>query len=90
MCLNEYEAAVAAFMRTKGITRCPTACAFPNLRHRRRRGSRYAWSMRQHAKGCASKELPLGPAGLDIWDPDTNARVAICASAGSNAVHNRA
>jgi hypothetical protein len=26
---NEYEAAVAAFIRTKGITRCPTACALP-------------------------------------------------------------
>jgi hypothetical protein len=24
---NEYEAAVAAFLRTKGVTRCPTACA---------------------------------------------------------------
>jgi len=23
---SEYEAAVAAFIRTKGITRCPTAC----------------------------------------------------------------
>ena len=23
---GEYEAAVAAFIRTKGITRCPTAC----------------------------------------------------------------
>jgi len=26
---NEYEAAVAAFLRTKGVTRCPTACAVP-------------------------------------------------------------
>jgi len=25
---DEYEAAVAAFIRIKGITRCPTACAF--------------------------------------------------------------
>jgi hypothetical protein len=25
---DEYEAAVEAFIRTKGITRCPTACAF--------------------------------------------------------------
>jgi len=24
---EEYEAAVAAFIRSKGITRCPTACA---------------------------------------------------------------
>ena len=24
----EYEASVAAFIRTKGITRCPTACTF--------------------------------------------------------------
>ena len=23
---SEYEAAVAAFIRTKGVTRCPTAC----------------------------------------------------------------
>ena len=23
---NEYEAAVAAFIRTNGVTRCPTAC----------------------------------------------------------------
>lgn len=26
---DEYEAAVAAFIRTRGITRCPTACALP-------------------------------------------------------------
>ncbi len=26
---DEYEAAVAAFIRTKGVTRCPTACALP-------------------------------------------------------------
>ena len=26
---QEYEAAVAAFIRTKGVTRCPTACALP-------------------------------------------------------------
>ena len=26
---NEYEAAVAAFIRANGITRCPTACALP-------------------------------------------------------------
>ena len=26
---DEYEAAIAAFIRTKGITRCPTACALP-------------------------------------------------------------
>jgi hypothetical protein len=25
----DYEAAVAAFIHTKGITRCPTACALP-------------------------------------------------------------
>ena len=26
---DEYQAAVADFMRAKGITRCPTACALP-------------------------------------------------------------
>jgi hypothetical protein len=26
---EEYEAAVAAFIRSNGITRCPTACALP-------------------------------------------------------------
>lgn len=26
---DEHEAAVAAFIRTRGITRCPTACALP-------------------------------------------------------------
>lgn len=26
---QEYEAAVAAFIRSKGVTRCPTACAAP-------------------------------------------------------------
>ena len=26
---DEYQAAVTAFIRTKGITRCPTACALP-------------------------------------------------------------
>lgn len=29
MCQEEYEAAVAAFIRSKGVTRCPTACALP-------------------------------------------------------------
>lgn len=29
MSQNEYEAAIAAFIRSKGITRCPTACAAP-------------------------------------------------------------
>jgi hypothetical protein len=26
---DNYEAAVAAFIRAKGVTRCPTACALP-------------------------------------------------------------
>lgn len=26
---NEYEAAVAAFIRARGVTWCPTACALP-------------------------------------------------------------
>ena len=26
---NEQEAAVAAFIRSKGVTRCPTACVLP-------------------------------------------------------------
>jgi hypothetical protein len=26
---DEYRAAVAAFIRAKGVTRCPTACALP-------------------------------------------------------------
>ena len=26
---DEYEAAVEAFIRSKGVTRCPTACALP-------------------------------------------------------------
>lgn len=29
MCQEEYEAEVAAFIRSRGITRCPTACALP-------------------------------------------------------------
>jgi hypothetical protein len=29
MSRNEYDAAVAEFMRKKGITRCPAACAVP-------------------------------------------------------------
>ena len=29
MSQSEYEAAVAEFMRKKGITRCPTACVVP-------------------------------------------------------------
>ena len=29
MTQQEYEAAVAAFIRAKGVTRCPTACAVP-------------------------------------------------------------
>jgi hypothetical protein len=26
---DEYQAAVTAFIRVKGVTRCPTACALP-------------------------------------------------------------
>ena len=29
MCDEEYEAAVAAFIRRNGVTRCPTACVLP-------------------------------------------------------------
>jgi len=29
MSQNEYDVAIAEFMRKKGITRCPTACAVP-------------------------------------------------------------
>ena len=29
MSQSEYDAAIAEYMRTKGITRCPTACAVP-------------------------------------------------------------
>jgi hypothetical protein len=29
MCEEEYQTAVAAFIRSNGITRCPTACALP-------------------------------------------------------------
>jgi hypothetical protein len=29
MSLADYEAAVAAFLRNKGVTRCPTVCAVP-------------------------------------------------------------
>lgn len=29
MSQKNYEAEIAAFIRTKGITRCPTACAAP-------------------------------------------------------------
>jgi hypothetical protein len=29
MSQNEYDAAIAEFMRKKGVTRCPTACAVP-------------------------------------------------------------
>jgi hypothetical protein len=29
MCSEEHAAAVAAFIRSNGITRCPTACALP-------------------------------------------------------------
>jgi hypothetical protein len=29
MSYEEYEAAVAAFIRRNGVTRCPTACALP-------------------------------------------------------------
>jgi len=30
---NNDEAAIAAFLRTKGVTRCPTACAVPTHAH---------------------------------------------------------
>ena len=29
MSLTDHEAAVAAFLRSKGVTRCPTVCAVP-------------------------------------------------------------
>ena len=29
MSQNEYEAAIAEFLRRKGVTRCPTACVVP-------------------------------------------------------------
>jgi hypothetical protein len=29
MTQQDYDAAIAAFVRTKGVTRCPTACAVP-------------------------------------------------------------
>lgn len=29
MCQEEYEAAIIAFIRNNGITRCPTACVLP-------------------------------------------------------------
>jgi hypothetical protein len=29
MCEEEYQTAVAAFIHSNGITRCPTACALP-------------------------------------------------------------
>lgn len=29
MAPRQYEAAIAAFIRTRGVTRCPTACAAP-------------------------------------------------------------
>ena len=29
MSVADYEAAVAAFLRTKGVTRCPTGCVIP-------------------------------------------------------------
>jgi hypothetical protein len=29
MSTDEYDAAIAAFIRTKGVTRCPTACLTP-------------------------------------------------------------
>jgi hypothetical protein len=29
MSSTDYEAAVAAFLRSKGVTRCPTVCAVP-------------------------------------------------------------
>jgi len=30
MSLNNDDAAIAAFLRSKGVTRCPTACAAPS------------------------------------------------------------
>lgn len=29
MTRSDYDAAIAAFMRSKGVTRCPTACLLP-------------------------------------------------------------
>jgi hypothetical protein len=29
MSQNDYDAAIAEFLRRKGVTRCPTACAVP-------------------------------------------------------------
>ena len=54
---SDYEAVIAEFIRTKGITRCPTACVLPT------QGSIDAGSksMPSHRSGCAKRKLRHAP-----------------------------
>jgi hypothetical protein len=67
---HEYDAAIAAFIRTKGVTRCPTACALPT---QATIATRDRTAFEEHAanvKGCVDGDrLPRGnfPASIGFW-----------------------
>ena len=46
---EEYEAAVAAFIRSRGITRCPTACVLPTQASPDQTDRA---ALARHAEGC--------------------------------------
>jgi hypothetical protein len=54
MSKQEYEAAVAAFIRKKGITRCPTACVSPTQTEVSERDRE---ALRQHAEVLEQQRL---------------------------------
>ena len=58
---HEYNAAVDAFIRTKGVTRCPTACALPTQATIAARDRTALKTMRQNVKGGVDGDrLPRG------------------------------
>ena len=68
---GDYEAAVAAFIRAKGITRCPTACALPT---QAKNGARDRTALEDHAakreRRRGRRTAPSRPISLIYRVPD--------------------
>ena len=67
----DYEAAIAAFIRTRGVTRCPTACAAPThasgSEADRTALSERATRMEAAREEKARRRMPLQRAAAEIW-----------------------
>ena len=80
---NEYAAAIAEFMRKKGITRCPTACVVPthgNVNEADRVALRNYDAARDARAAAKARSLPtnarfLRPSEAAISGPRTAAGV---------------